>query len=113
MADAASDDDRVVESDGDSDDNLVSTARVLGIIEAQQRQMTKACSMVIGLLEDDDDRMGDTLDGDYSVDALQGVTDFLKNMLSGHESRFFRVVGFTIAEWEVTICQIANELYAK
>jgi hypothetical protein len=108
----ASDDERVVESDGDYDDDLVSTARVLDLIETQHRQMTKACSMAISLLEDDDDRMGDTVDGDYSVDAEQGVTDFLRNMLSGHESRFFRVVGFTIAEWEVTTCLIANELNA-
>ena len=71
------------------------------VIGRQCRQMTLACSMITDQL-DDDDRMGDQQNGDYSVDPLRGVYNFLENMLSGHESRFFRVTGFTIAEWEVS-----------
>ena len=96
-----SDDDHLYESDEESEEELESTARVLDICDRQDHQIAQATSMVIDLLEGDDDRMGDQLGGDYSVDPLRGVYDFLHNMLSGHESRFFRVVGFTLAEWEV------------
>jgi hypothetical protein len=63
--------------------------------------MTQASSMLLELLDDDDDRMGDQQDGDYSVDLLRPIYNFLENMLAGHDSRFFRVIGFTIPEWEV------------
>jgi len=63
--------------------------------------MTQTCSLIVEFLDEDDDLMGDHQDGDYSVDPLRGVYNFLGNIISGHESRFFMVVGFTIPEWEV------------
>jgi hypothetical protein len=38
---------------------------------------------------------------DHSVDQLRPVYNFLENMLSGHNCRFYNVIGFTIPEKEV------------
>jgi hypothetical protein len=101
MADAVNNDDYASQSEGSSEDELEATATILDVIGRQCRQMAQACSMIADQLDYDDDRMGDEQDGDHSVDPLRGVYNFLGNMLSGHESRFFRVTGFTMAEWEV------------
>ena len=102
MADVISDDDDALQSEVSSEEELEATAAILDVIGRQCRQMTQACSMITDQLDYDDDRTGDHQDGDYCVDPLRGVYNFLENMLSGHESRFFRVTGFTIAEWEVS-----------
>ena len=101
MDDILSDGDYFVETDEDSEEEFESTARVLDITRKQYSLITQASSLIAELLDDDDDRMGDHQDGDHSVDPLRGAYDFLGRMLSGHESRFYRVIGFTIAEWEV------------
>ena len=101
MADIESDGDGCFETDEDSEEELESTARVLDIASRQCSLITHACSLIVELLDEDDDRMGDHQDGEHSVDPLRGAYDFFGSMLSGHESRFYRVVGFTIPEWEV------------
>ena len=111
MVDEASDNDDVIQSGSSSDEELETTIAVVDFIDRQYRQMAQACSMIADILDEDDDRMGDQQDGDHSVDPLRGVYNFLQNMLSGHESRFYRVAGFTIAEWEVnteTISESSN-----
>jgi hypothetical protein len=81
MAGIASDDDFVLQSEGESEEELQTINTMLECIHRQCRQVAQACSMMTELLDDDDERMGDQQAGDYIVD--------LGNMISGHESRFF------------------------
>ena len=108
MTDRDNDGNTVFLSDSETEEDLESSVIVLDTIARQHRQMTQACSMMVDLLDDDDDGMGNNQDGDYSVDPARGVYDFLGNMLSGHASRFFRVTGFTIHEWEVISITIGH-----
>ena len=101
MADEATDNDDAFQSGSSSDEELETTVAIVDFIDRQGRQIAQACSMIADILDEDDDRMGDQQDGDHNVDPLRGVYNFLENLLSGHESRFYRVIGFTIAEWEV------------
>ena len=62
-----SDDDHLYESDEESEEELESTARVLDICGRQHHQIAQATSMMIDLLEWDDDKMGDQLEIHYVV----------------------------------------------
>src|SRR4051812_24797330 len=100
MADQADDNNDIFESGSSSDEDLETSIAIVDFIDQQCRQMAQACLTIADILDEDDDRMGDQQDGDHSVDPLRGVYTFLRNLLSGHESRFYRVAGFTIAEYE-------------
>ena len=64
-------------------------------------------------MDEDDDRAPDGIEGDFSVDPLRPAIDYLQHIMSGHESRFYRITGFNIGEWEVIspILMTQNELY--
>lgn len=82
-------------------DELEATVRVLNHAQDFHARVSQACSLILEFLDDDDDRAPDGIE-DFSVDPLCPAVDYFQHIMSGHESPFYRVIGFTIDEWEVT-----------
>ena len=96
--------DSSTDSEPDSEqDELEATVRVLNHAQDLHARVSQACSLILEFLDDDNDRAPDGIEGDFSVDPLRPAVDYLQHIMSGHESRFYRVTGFTIGEWEVII----------
>lgn len=86
-------------SDLESDED-VTTVQVLSLIVASHNINAQACALVLNL-HDEDDKLPDHLDGDYSVDVRRPVNDFLEQIVSGPASIFYNQSGFTLDEWRV------------